>query len=123
MQPIRTSRRQAQGGHALVLTVIFTALSLLLLSSIISRSSSNSAVTERNNAFNRAVGAAEAATETVLARKFNDFINQSIDYSKLDPYRNLVTNTYMPVGWPTEYEFSDTSGAVNKATVTSTGPS
>src|SRR5256885_829256 len=89
----------ARRGHALILTMVYTGISLLLLASIVGRTSSNVVVTERNNGFNRAVAAAEAGTETVLARMINDFVNQSIDYNQLDPYRVLVPSSYLPVGW------------------------
>lgn len=123
MQTIPVLTRASQRGHALVLTMVYVGISLLLLASIIGRTSSNAVVTERNNAYNRAVTAAEAATETVLAKMFNDFVNQSIDYSKLNPYRVLTPSTFLPAGWPAEYEFSDRSGNVNRTDVTSTGPS
>ena len=103
--------------------MIYTGISLLLLASIVGRTSSSVVVTERNNGFNRAVAAAEAGTETVLARMINDFVNQSIDYANLAPYRSIVPSTVMPVGWPAEYIFSDNGGAFNRATVTSTGAS
>src|SRR2546423_6352114 len=123
MQAIHVPRSNAQTGHALILTMVYTGISLLLLASIVGRTSSNVVVTERNNGFNRAVASAEAGTETVLARMINDFVNQSIDYNNLAPYRSVVPSTFMPAGWPAEYIYSDNSGAFNRTTVISTGAS
>jgi hypothetical protein len=74
-------------------------------------------VTERNNSYNRAVAAAEAGVETVIARMDRDFLNQSIDYANLTPYQKTVPTTYIPTGWTTDYQFSDTNGVLNQATV------
>ena len=100
MQATPIPRSNSQSGHALILTMVYTGISLLLLASIVGRTSSNVVVTERNNGFNRAVAAAEAGTETVLARMINDFVNQSIDYANLAPYRTLVPSVFLPAGWP-----------------------
>ena len=114
--------RNAQQGHALLLTLIFAAISLILLAAMIGRTNSSSLVSERNNAYNRAIAAAESANETVYAAMVRDFLNQSLDYTKLDPYRALVPGTYVTNGWPAEYEFSDNAGAVNSTGLISTGP-
>jgi hypothetical protein len=123
MRTIKLRTKRTQQGNAIVLTMVYVGLSLLLLATIIGRSSSNAVVTQRNNAYNQAVTAAEAATETVLAKMFNDFVNQSIDYSNLVPYRAITPSTFLPAGWPAEYEFSDRGGNINQTDVTSTGPS
>src|SRR2546423_13864652 len=98
MKAIHVPGSNAETGHALILTMIYTGISLLLLASIVGRTSSNVVVTERNNGFNRAVASAEAGTETVLARMINDFVNQNTNYNNLAPYPCVVPSTFMPGG-------------------------
>jgi hypothetical protein len=119
----KTTCRNARRGHALVLTLVFAAISLLLLAAVIGRTTGSALVCERNNAYNRAVSAAESATETVFAGMARDFLNQSIDYSQLGPYRALVPGSFVTNGWPAQYEFSDNAGALNQTGLISTGPS
>jgi hypothetical protein len=46
-----------------------------------------------------------------------DFLNRSIDYNNLTAYRLTVPTTYMPTGWPLEYQFTDTNNVVDHTTV------
>jgi len=92
-----------QAGYALLTVLIFASVSILILATTLSWTSGSSRVTERNNAYNRAVSAAEASVESVIARMDRDFLNHSIDYNNLTPYRLTVPTTYMPTGWPLDY--------------------
>ena len=58
----------SQKGYAILLAMAFAGISLLLLSSTLSWTASGSKITERNNVYNRAIAAAEAGTEAVIAR-------------------------------------------------------
>jgi hypothetical protein len=106
-----------QSGYALLTTMIFAAVSIVLVATTLSWTSSSFRVTERNNAYNRAVSAAESSVECVIARMDRDFLNRSIDYNNLTAYRLTVPTTYMPTGWPLEYQFTDTNNVVDHTTV------
>src|SRR5690349_9481183 len=95
-----------RAGYALMLALVFAAISLIILASTLSWTSTSVRVTERNNSYNRAVAAAEAGVETVIARIDRDFLNQSIDYGNLTTYRTTVPTTYIPTGWTTDYRFT-----------------
>jgi hypothetical protein len=116
-------RKMAQHGYALLLAMSFAGVSLMLLSSTMSWSASGSKVTERNNVYNRALAAAEAGTEAVIARMDRDFVSQSLNYANIGSYRAVTPNNYVTNGWPDDYEFSDNNGHINQAGLTSTGPS
>jgi hypothetical protein len=106
-----------QAGYALLTALIFASVSIVILATTLSWTSGSSRVTERNNAYNRAVSAAEADVECVIARMDRDFLNHSIDYNNLTPYRLTVPTTYMSTGWPLDYQFTDTNYVVNQTTV------
>src|SRR4051794_26270134 len=104
-----SSRNLAQMGYALLTTMVFAVVSLVLITSTLSWTASSFRVTERNNEYHRAVGAAEASVESVIARMDRDFQNQTLNANNLSPYRLTVPTTYMPIGWPLQYQFSDTN--------------
>jgi hypothetical protein len=111
------SRTVFVAGYALMTTLIFAAVSIVLVTSTLNWTSGSFRVTERNNAYNRAVSAAESSVECVIARMDRDFLNRSIDYNNLTPYRLTVPTTYMPTGWPLQYQFTDTNNVVDHTTV------
>jgi hypothetical protein len=106
-----------QEGYALLTTLVFAGVSIIILASTLSWTSGSFRVTERNNAYNRAVSAAEAGVESVIARMDRDFLNRSLDYNNLTAYQLTVPTTYMPTGWPLDYQFTDTNNVVNHTTV------
>src|SRR5437899_6798910 len=112
----------AQQGYALLLAMFFAGISLLLLSSTLSWSASGSKITERNNVYNRSLAAAEAGTESVIARMDRDFINQSLNYANIGAYRAVTPNNFVTNGWAQDYEYSDNAGHINQAGLTSAGP-
>src|SRR5436190_17861628 len=114
-------QKLSQNGYAILLAMAFAAISLLLLSSTLSWTASGSKITERNNVYNRAVAAAEAGTEAVIARMDRDFINQSLNYANLGAYRAVTPNNFVTNGWADDYEFSDNNGHINQANLTTPG--
>src|SRR5262245_5273883 len=88
-----------QAGYALVTVLVFAGVSIVILASTLNWTSGSFRVTERNNSYNRAVSAAEAGVESVIARMDRDFLNRSLDYNNLTDYRLTVPTTYMPTGW------------------------
>src|SRR5262249_42633707 len=66
--------------------------------------------------YNKTVGAAEAATETVLAYMARDFFNQTYD-----PTRTAYYGGFIPTSsWASSYSFSDGAGNANCTYVNST---
>jgi len=110
-----------EAGYALALAIVFAGVSLIILASTLSWTSSGVRVTGRNNAYNRAVSAAEASVESVVARMDRDFLNKSLDKSlllnDLSAYRQTTAATYLTNDWPQEYLFTDTNGAPFRTTV------
>lgn len=110
-----------EAGYALPLVIIFAGVSLIILASTLSWTSSGVRITERNNAYNRSVSAAEASVESVVARLDRDFLNKSLDknllLNDLSAYRNTTAATYLTNGWPQEYLFTDTNGTPFHSTV------
>ena len=93
-----------QSGYALIIIMLFLAVSLIVFGSMMSWVASSAKVTQRNNLFNAAQAAAESATEVVLGNMIRDFSFQSLNPS----------NTYTPLplaidqtGWPVRYQFSN----------------
>ncbi len=107
--------RRRKGGYALLLALVFVAVSLLLLTSLLQRTSGSAWITDRNNAYNRSVAAAEAATEKVLSQVTRDFVQQTFDPANLAAYRNLLPTN----DWAAEFEFSDGTGAAGQVWVDS----
>jgi hypothetical protein len=110
MKPRFASRPRLAAAYALLVALVFVGVSLLLLTSLLAWTSGNTLVTDRNNAYNRAVGAAEAATEMALARMARDFKNQTFNPANTPVYRGCIPTN----AWAAEYEFSDGAGGVNQ---------
>jgi hypothetical protein len=118
----RTSQiaRLRNAGYALLVTMGFLGIMLLMLSSVIKWTSSESGMTARNNLYNASVAAAEGATEMVLARMDRDFVYQSVS-ADLSQYQSL-TPASVQADWPVQFEFSDNAGNVDQTGVESLGP-
>lgn len=102
-------------AFALLITIVFLAIALMLFASIFYWAGTNAKLTQRNNQYNMSQAAAEAATETVLAHMMRDFLNQSIASSPAS-YAILPTNIDQST-WPVKYSFSDTNGDPGQITV------
>lgn len=117
IQPIR--RQKNHRGYTLILTLIFTALAVLLLGSLGARVNNAGMLTARNNAYNSAVAAAESATEVVIAQMSRDFIHQSLS-SSVSAYAGVLPGGFVS-GWPATYQFTDGQGNTNQTGITCTG--
>lgn len=106
--------RSACGGYALLITLVFLVVSLVVFASLMNWTSSNSKITKRNNLFNQSQAAAESATEVVVATMIRDFMYQS-----LNPVSTYTASTNLPsqTGWPLLFQYSDTNAAVNTTSV------
>lgn len=106
-RPVRPGVR----GFALITTIIFLAVALIVFASLLNWATTNGKLTERNNQYNRSENAAEAAVELVIGRIDRDFISLSI--SNASAYSSLPTVLDQST-WPVQYTFSDTNGNANQ---------
>jgi hypothetical protein len=117
---IHISRSSSRRAYALVLTLVFLAISVLLLGAIANWTRSSATVTARNNSYHNAVSAAEAATEVVIAQMDRDFTHNVLT-NNMSNYAKIVPSSFISNGWVTGFQFSDGNGHANKAGVVCTG--
>src|SRR6516164_8858177 len=113
MRIIRRSHKPAKIGYALIIVLVFLAVTLLTYASLISWVSTNAKITMRNNLFNQSEAAAESATENVLATMMRDFNNQTLNSAST--YAALVPGQ---TNWPIQFQFTDSAGMTNQISVT-----
>ena len=113
MRITRRSRKLFKIGYALVIVLVFLAITLLTYASLMSWVASNAKVTKRNNLFNQSEAAAESATENVLATMMRDFNNQALNPAST--YTALVPGQ---TNWPIQFRFADGTGITNQTSVT-----
>jgi hypothetical protein len=114
MQISSRSIRRNQSGAALIITLSFLLVTLIVFASIMYWVSSSARVSQQNNLFNITQAAAQAATEITIAEMNRDFIYQSLNNSNV--YMPLVTNIDQ-TRWPVQFKFSDTNGNANQISV------
>jgi hypothetical protein len=105
MRTTSTSARHGGRGFALLITIVFLAVVLLVFASVMYWVSGNAKVTERNNQYVESSAAAEAAVEMALSAMDRDFLSQSLTNASY--YASLQVNQ---AGWPIQYNFSDPVG-------------
>ena len=108
-----TGKLKPQHGYALLLVMVLAAASILVYSSAANWTSTNTLLNDRNNTYNRAVAAAEAATEVVLGYMTRDFFNQSFDPARASYYGSFIPTT----DWAPAYQFTDGAGGLNSTWV------
>jgi hypothetical protein len=118
MQTKLTPFRSGSRGYALLITMIFVAVLLVIFASMMMWVSTNARINQRNNQFNMSEAAAEAATERVLAPMERDFLSQTLatnasTYATLDPGETNYDGT----PWPVQYIFSDANGTTGQISV------
>jgi hypothetical protein len=92
---------RADKGYALIVILIFLGVTLLVLGSLMERTSSSSNQVAHNNQFLASEDAADAATELILATMQRDYLSQTLNAS--NSYTSLIPTT---TGWPVQYSFS-----------------
>jgi len=112
MRIVLQSHHNQKSGYILIIMLLTVTYALWIFIGLMSWSMTSSRQTIRNNEYVNSLGAAEAATETILARMMSDFYaqsltNQSAYYYILPPATN----------WPVAYKFSSTNG-LNSSAVT-----
>ena len=105
---LRQIRPFGSNGFALIITMIFLAITLMAFASMMYWVSSSTKVTTRNNLFNASQAAAEGAVETVISQMDRDFLYQSLNSTNV--YQAL---TIPQTGWPMAFSFSGTNGLTN----------
>ena len=105
MRTIPSSPQNRTKGFALLITLIFLGVVLIIFGSIMGWVSSTSRVTQRNNQYNRSSAAAESAVERVLAQMDRDF-----NYGSLTTADYYATLTVNQTNWPITYTFNDPTG-------------
>src|ERR1035438_1554655 len=115
MQSHRKTNRPGVRGFALLITLSFLLVSLLVFVSILYWATSNGTVTARNNQYNMSENAAEAAVERVIGQLDRDFVSLSISNSSA--YYASLPATLDQSTWPTQYTYSDTNGNPNVISV------
>ena len=107
-----TSGLHGQGtrGYALIITMTFLGIMLILFATMMFYTVSNANLTKRNNQYNASEAAAEAATETVLSQMTHDFENESLSNSG-SYYGTSFLPTNIESTWPIQYTYSPSNGA------------
>ena len=100
----KPSARRNQ-GYALLITIVFIGIALLLLGSVMNWTNSSARQTERNNLFSLGTGAAEAADESVIATVARDFANGAANAATNYTGASFIPNT---ASWPVTFSFSNT---------------
>ncbi len=117
MQIKFTSLHNGSRGYALIITMIFLTVCLVIFGSMLMWTSTNAKINQRNNQFNMSEAAAEAATERALAQMDRDFLSQSLTNASFYATLLPVQTNYNGSSWPVTYTFSDTNGSTNQFSV------
>jgi len=117
MQTLSRPIQRNRTGFALIITMCFLIVALIVFGSVMYWITSNSRVTARNNQFNMSEAAAEAATEKVLSQMNWDYISQSLTNSGAHYGSTCIPNSTDQATWPIQYVYSDTNGSNNSISV------
>lgn len=116
MKSLNPNRAVREQGYALLLVMVFTAVSLSILSGAMIWTSNNARFIDRNIQYYNTLGAAEAATEKILSAITRDYklLGEATVYSKLSQY---VTNVPSNSEWNywSNYEFSNAQGTIGRS--------
>src|SRR4051794_18878348 len=107
------SKSTRAGGRAYALTIvlIFTALGVMVLGSLMQRVSTDGGLVSRSNQYFNSVEAGEAATEKVVAELTTDFLDQGAATvsGKMITYHSRVPLAAENAAW-NKFRFKDTKG-------------
>jgi hypothetical protein len=92
-------------GYALIMVMIFLAVTLLVLGSVMLWTESNQKEVKRSNVYFTSQYAADAAVEQVIANMNRDYLHQSLNSAS-----SYNTNIPSQTGWPIQYTFSSSAG-------------
>lgn len=105
-------------GHALLLVIVFLAVSAIILAGALNWSRSNTFLNERNNQYFRSLAAAEAATEKVLTRMKMDYDleGENMVLANLGNYRTMIPAGIENPDW-NSYTFYDLNNTPSRLSV------
>lgn len=111
-------QNKQRAGYALVTVLIISAISLLIVSAAVQRTTTIANLNKRNNLYVACQNAAEAATEKVIARVAYDFHANGLPavVNNLNTYRAYVPTTGEDSQWA-NFSFSDGT-TTNRISVT-----
>jgi len=118
---LNPTRRRVNPGAALIVTLVFTAVGLMVLGSVLNWGSNNAGIIERNNEYFKVLSAAEAATERVVAGLVTDYQKdgEAGVNSKLGTYATWVPTSADDPYWA-NYEFNNATGVSNRTYISRT---
>jgi hypothetical protein len=118
MKTQSTQNGNRGAAFALVMVLVFTAVAVLIMASTLGRTATTSTLNQRNNQYTASIYAAEAATETVVARMKADYLAGSLSYvtNDLSTYRAYIPSASEDPYW-SGFRFSDGQGNVNRTYV------
>ena len=109
--------KRSNRGYALLITIVFIGIALLLLGSMMDWTNSSAKQTERNNLFNMSMAAAEADTERVIAQMSHDFLQSSLQLPPNYTPIYITSANQTSYNWPVQFAFSDGAGNANQTGV------
>ncbi len=100
------------------MTLIMTAVGLLLVCGVLSWSSGSARISARSNQYTRSVAAAEGAVEKTVAAMSSDYLSggEALVMTNLSSYRLIVPSSTNSSYW-TNWEFSDAQSNINRTCV------
>ena len=107
----------SKSAAALLMTLCFVAAAMLTLATLATWTRTSTMMTSRNNNYLSTVGAAEAATEVVIAQMDRDFLHQALS-SDVTRYRTILPSAFVTDPWVSQYAFDDGHGNGNQTAVT-----
>jgi len=106
MQTLSQSKKQTE-GYALLITMVFLGVTLMVFASMMYWITSNATQTTRNNLFNTTEAVAEGTAETAMSQMDRDFLYQSLNnvstYEALIPGQTNASGT----SWPIKYKLTN----------------
>jgi len=114
-----TIQKSGQGGSALVLVLIMSAIALAILAGVMTWGATSNRQTHRSIQYTRSVAAAEAATEKVESQIARDFLSgggENLVLLNLNFYHQIVPLPSDSSYWST-WKFNDGNGNDNRTYV------
>ena len=108
---ILPTQMRGRAGSALMLTMLMTGVALVTVAGVLTYASSTARLNYRSSQYTRAVAAAEAATEKVVAEVSHDYLSggEALVGSRLAAYRQTTLTASDSAYWA-DWEFNDASG-------------
>ncbi|HZR18367.1 MAG TPA: hypothetical protein VFE51_13825 [Verrucomicrobiae bacterium] len=113
-----SNRHRRQSGTALLITTVLTGIALIMMTAVIAYSISGTKLNSRADQYQRAVAAAEGATEKVVGLITKDYLNggEALVQANLGSYQQTAPTTADSSFW-NDWHFSDGNGTANSTYV------